>query len=74
MTLSQNSYLCELHFKEEDIIRCGREINSRGKLLQHPNKHTRLRIKDGRLDVTPVTFPSTEATGNVDFDVHHQHV
>lgn len=56
ISLSTNSYLCELNFKETDIERCKLHKNRRGKLIEYPNKQTRLREKDGQVNVSPIAL------------------
>lgn len=42
-TLNQSSQVCELHFAEEDIVRCQTKKNCKGKIILQPGKLTRLK-------------------------------
>lgn len=54
VAFDKKSSLCELHFREEDILRCDRKVNNRGKVIVNPNKQSQLRKKNGIVDVTPI--------------------
>lgn len=46
--------MCELHFRKEDILRFDRKTNIQGKLIVNPNKQSKLRKKNGVVDVIPI--------------------